>query len=80
MSCGAVDTNDTVLVMLNRRGGGDKSNETKRRNSSENVILKGDKLGGSARVFGTYWHPQPSASSSSRYIINIKSIHNFYFF
>ncbi|KAH7544790.1 hypothetical protein FEM48_Zijuj01G0023600 [Ziziphus jujuba var. spinosa] len=65
MSCGAVDTNDTVLVMLNRRGGGDKSNETKRRNSSENIIFKGDKLGGSARVFGTYRHPQPSASSSS---------------
>lgn len=63
MSCGAVDTNDAVLMTLNA---------TKHRTGSQNGILKGDKLGGSARVFGTCWNPQQQqqkhSSSSSRYI------------
>ncbi|WRX30059.1 Protein SOSEKI - like 3 [Theobroma cacao] len=57
LSCGAVDTDDAVLIMLNRAGNikpthfdysGDKSVK----------ISKGDKLGGSARVIGTPWNEQ----------------------
>lgn len=57
MSCGAVDTNDSVLVMLNRArgGGGDRH-----KRSSNGEGGRGDKLGGSARDFRTTtcWSPQ----------------------
>lgn len=57
MSCGAVDTNDSVLVMFNRTrgGGGDRH-----KRSSNGEGGRGDKLGGSAREFKTTtcWSPQ----------------------
>ncbi|KAF3452657.1 hypothetical protein FNV43_RR03090 [Rhamnella rubrinervis] len=59
MSCGAVDTNDAVLVMFSRRDHHKSSSATTKRSSNESSrIFKGDKLGGSARCFGTtFWNP-----------------------
>ncbi|KAG5538961.1 hypothetical protein RHGRI_019493 [Rhododendron griersonianum] len=74
LSCGAVDANETAMVAINRR---EKNSAhiipPKKPADIENVggygnaarICRGDKLGGSERVFRTSWHheqkPHPDA-------------------
>ncbi|KAL5549494.1 hypothetical protein UlMin_004725 [Ulmus minor] len=58
ISCGGVDTNDSVLVMLNRSSDHktcsyNNSTTKEKGDEAKDRIFKGDKFGGSARVFGT---------------------------
>ncbi|KAI8026013.1 Protein UPSTREAM OF FLC [Camellia lanceoleosa] len=76
--CGAVDTNDSVMVMINRRDKKSSScyepiikmheNSSISTDNSTAEICKEDKLGGSERVFGTPWinqqQPHPNARKS----------------
>ncbi|KAJ4711724.1 Protein UPSTREAM OF FLC [Melia azedarach] len=68
MKCGAVDTNDAVIVTVNRA---DKTCLAKSVSISDPgaVICRGEKLGGSARVFGTPWnnnqHQQQNRATKS---------------
>ncbi|XP_058225153.1 protein SOSEKI 1 isoform X2 [Rhododendron vialii] len=77
LSCGAVDANETAMVTINRR---EKNSchiiPPKKPADVENIagygnaarICRGDKLGGSERVFRTSWHheqkPHPDARKS----------------
>jgi hypothetical protein len=54
IGCGAADTNDAAFVMLNRANKTDSS--TKPDVKDEN--FQGEKLGGSARVYGATWNQQ----------------------
>ncbi|XP_018829724.1 protein UPSTREAM OF FLC-like isoform X1 [Juglans regia] len=54
ITCGAADTNDAALIMMNRA---DK-NKSSFKPNVEAEIRKGERLGGSARVFGTTWNQQ----------------------
>lgn len=64
ITCGAVDTNDTVLVMLNRANKTSSSDKSTRWSSQD--IIKADPIckadhkrrSGSAGVFGTCWNSQ----------------------
>lgn len=65
ITCGAVDTNDAVLVAL------DKSslNKSVQRRENGAAICKDEALGGSARVSGTQWNQQQRHySSTARYV------------
>ncbi|KAL7234040.1 hypothetical protein ACSBR1_017608 [Camellia fascicularis] len=78
ITCGAVDTNDSVMVMINRRDKKSSScyepiskmHENSSISTDDNTaeICKEDKLGGSERVFGTPWinqqQPHPNARKS----------------
>ncbi|XP_022872462.1 uncharacterized protein LOC111391461 isoform X2 [Olea europaea var. sylvestris] len=59
ISCGAVDTNDSAVVMINRKN---KPFLNMCSSDQDNVlsaeICKRDKLGGSQRIFGTSWNQQ----------------------
>lgn len=64
ITCGAVDTNDSAMVSINRRN---KPSLNKNLSSSikqddesyvAKELQKGDKLGGSQRIFGTKWNQQ----------------------
>lgn len=54
ISCGAADTNDAALIMMNRA---DK-NKSSFKPNIEAEIRKGERLGGSERIFGTTWNQQ----------------------
>ncbi|KAJ7949072.1 Protein UPSTREAM OF FLC [Quillaja saponaria] len=67
ITCGTVDTNETAVVMLNRadKTGAEKTNLI---HDHKAEICKGDKLGGSARHFGTSWnHQQQQCSGRKSY-------------
>ncbi|XP_059434297.1 protein SOSEKI 1 isoform X2 [Corylus avellana] len=68
IGCGAADTNDEVFVMLNR------ANKT---NSSTKPDIKddnfqGEKLGGSARVYGATWNQQQQEQQQPQHSTNWK--------
>ncbi|KAG7947455.1 hypothetical protein I3843_14G094700 [Carya illinoinensis] len=54
ISCGAADTNDAALIMMNRA---DK-NKSSFKPNIEAEIRKGERLRGSERIFGTTWNQQ----------------------
>ncbi|GMP42052.1 hypothetical protein CsSME_00011921 [Camellia sinensis var. sinensis] len=78
ITCGAVDTNDSALVTINRRDKKSSScyepiskmheNSSLSTDNNTAEICKEDKLGGSERVFGTPWikqrQPHPNARKS----------------
>ncbi|CAK9185225.1 unnamed protein product [Ilex paraguariensis] len=58
ITCGAVDTNDSAMVMFNRRNRASLSIPTGERCSNSSEIVKRETLGGSERIFGTPWNQQ----------------------
>lgn len=65
ITCGAVDTNDSVMVAINGRNkppmNGNLSSSNKKNedsNGTKELLQKGDKLGGSQRIFETNWNQQ----------------------
>ncbi|XP_059651768.1 protein SOSEKI 1-like [Cornus florida] len=50
ITCGAVDTKDSTMAMINRR---DRSSLSVFNSDSTPLICKGEKVGGSERIFGT---------------------------
>ncbi|KAJ0039103.1 hypothetical protein Pint_24131 [Pistacia integerrima] len=68
IKCGAVETNDSVLVSVNRA---DKSCSTKSTNTNHPdtraaAICQVERIGGSARIFGTPWNNQHNQQYSYR--------------
>ncbi|KAJ0095541.1 hypothetical protein Patl1_17313 [Pistacia atlantica] len=68
IKCGAVETNDSVLVSVNRA---DKSCSTKSANTNHPdtraaAICQVERIGGSARIFGTPWNNQHNQQYSYR--------------
>jgi hypothetical protein len=55
IGCGAADTNDAVFVKLNRA---DSRTKPSSKSDIKDDIFQGEKLGGSARVYGTTWNQQ----------------------
>ncbi|KAE8038161.1 hypothetical protein FH972_010697 [Carpinus fangiana] len=68
IGCGAADTNDAVFVMLNRANKTDSS--TKPDVKDEN--FQEEKLGGSARVYGTTWNQQQQEQQQQQHSTNWK--------
>ncbi|XP_065872981.1 protein SOSEKI 1 [Euphorbia lathyris] len=58
ITCGAVDTNDTALVSVNK--------SSLSRNVNNSAVCKRDILGGSAREFVTNWNQQKQQCTSAR--------------
>ncbi|KAL3537271.1 hypothetical protein ACH5RR_000637 [Cinchona calisaya] len=57
ITCGAVDTNDSAMVTINRRNKPCLNNNLSS-SIKMNELQKGDKLGGSQRIFGANWNQQ----------------------
>ncbi|KAF7835916.1 protein UPSTREAM OF FLC [Senna tora] len=58
ITCGALDTDDTVLVTMDRDNKNVSKNYNDKADSNAAKIRKDDKLGGSARIFKSFWNPQ----------------------
>ncbi|KAL3516623.1 hypothetical protein ACH5RR_023525 [Cinchona calisaya] len=65
ITCGAVDTNDSVMVTINRRNKlpvnpnlSSSNKQSEDFNVFKELLQKGDKLGGSQRIFGTNWNQE----------------------
>uniref|UniRef100_A0A5B7AWE6 SOSEKI DIX-like domain-containing protein n=1 Tax=Davidia involucrata TaxID=16924 RepID=A0A5B7AWE6_DAVIN len=56
IKCGAVDTNEAAMIMINRRNKNSLNVSTNNMKKETAEICKGDKLGGSERNFGISWN------------------------
>ncbi|KAA8520311.1 hypothetical protein F0562_014567 [Nyssa sinensis] len=56
IKCGAVDTNDSAMVLLTRSHKNSLNESANKPNKKTPEICTGGKLGGSERIFGTSWN------------------------
>ncbi|CAK9144788.1 unnamed protein product [Ilex paraguariensis] len=62
ITCRAVDTDESAMVMINRSN---KASLNIPANKGYSKIIKGEKLGGSERIFGTPWNQQQHSRRKS---------------